>query len=358
MPPWVESYMNRGLAALVVLSMLASYIPSSIASTQDSQTNSCEIIADWGQQWHWTEEGDSEISLIHRYRVVFEPTFTNGSSPTEVNATINHFRGGLEIPVANSSVFVAGGEIDIIIEEEPQFGDAISIHVQTLETSCSRVLNITNWNQPISDHEVTRETHWSLSDMGGEEQGVTFDGRGWQKRSGSILESNELGNGTLLLDMSNGSEGAAIDLVLDRIWLNESYDGTDLVSQDFEMMGSGGLLFNTDEGDEGASINADVNDAYVLRSFRDGKVTERMMFEGDGWISINGGDNESSGGVYGEVFLLYFEIWDEDGFRRLQDIQVEANASARVSAVGEAFSFELDELIFREKREEGGRTDE
>ena len=116
MPPWVESYMNRGLAALVVLSMLASYIPSSIASTQDSQTNSCEIIADWGQQWHWTEEGDSEISLIHRYRVVFEPSFTNGSSPTEVNATINHFRGGLEIPVANSSVFVAGGEIDIIIE--------------------------------------------------------------------------------------------------------------------------------------------------------------------------------------------------------------------------------------------------
>ena len=358
MPPWVESYMNRGLAALVVLSMLASYIPSSIASTQDSQTNSCEIIADWGQQWHWTEEGDSEISLIHRYRVVFEPTFTNGSSPTEVNATINHFRGGLEIPVANSSVFVAGGEIDIIIEEEPQFGDSFSIHVQTLETSCSRVLNITNWNQPISDHEVTRETHWSLSDMGGEEQGVTFDGRGWQKRSGSILESNELGNGTLLLDMSNGSEGAAIDLVLDRIWLNESYDGTDLVSQDFEMMGSGGLLFNTDEGDEGASINADVNDAYVLRSFRDGKVTERMMFEGDGWISINGGDNESSGGVYGEVFLLYFEIWDEDGFRRLQDIQVEANASARVSAVGEAFSFELDELIFREKWEEGVRTDQ
>ena len=35
MPPWVESYMNRGLAALVVLSMLGSYIPSSIASTED-----------------------------------------------------------------------------------------------------------------------------------------------------------------------------------------------------------------------------------------------------------------------------------------------------------------------------------
>ena len=349
--------MNRGLAALVVLSMLASYIPSSIAATQDNQTYSCEIIADWGQQWHWTE-GDSEISLIHRYRVVFDPPLTNGSSPTEVNATIHHFRGGSEVPVANTSIFVAGGEIDIIIEEEPQFGDSFSIQVQTVEASCTRVLNITNWNQPLSDHEVTRETNWSLSGMEGEEQGVTFDGRGWQKRTGSILESNELGNGTLLLDMSNGSEGAAIDLVLDKIWLNESYDGTDLISQDFEMMGSGGLLFNTDEGGEGASISADVKDAYVLRSFQDGKVTERMMFEGDGWISINGGDNESSGGVYGEVFLLYFEIWDEDGFRRLQDIQVEANASARLSAVGGPFSFELDELIFREKWEEGVRTDQ
>ena len=348
--------MNRVLAALVVLSMLSSYAPSSIASTQDGQTNSCEIIADWGQQWNWAEDGESEISLIHRYRVVFDPPFTNGSSPTDVNTTIHHFRGGSEISSANTSIYVAGGEIDIILEEEPRFEDSISILVETSESSCSRVLNITNWNQPISDHEVTRETQWSLSGMENE-QGITFDGRGWQKRTGSILESNELGNGTLLLDMSNGSEGAAIDLVLDRIWLNETYDGTELMSQDFEMTGSGGLEINTGEGG-GALINAEVNDAYVLRSYQDGKVTERMMFEGDGWISINGGANDSSGGVYGEVFLLYFETWDEDGFRRLQDIQVEANASARISAVGEFFSFELDELIFREKWEEGVRTDQ
>ena len=358
MPLGVESYMNRGLAVLVVLLMLASYTPSSLASDQDSQSSSCEIIADWGQQWQWNDEDQSEISLIHRYRVVFDPPFTNGSSPTEVNASINHFRDGSESAVANTSVFVAGGEIEIILEEEPQFEDSFSINVQTAESSCSRALNITNWNQPISDHEVTRETEWSLSGMEGADEGITFDGRGWQKRTGSILESNELGNGTLVLDMSNGTDGASIDLVLDRIWLNESYDGTELMSQDFEMMGSGGLLFNTDEGGEGASISAEVTDAYVLRSYQDGKVTERMMFEGNGWISINGGDNDSSGGVFGEVFLLYFETWDEDGFRRLQDIQVEANASARISSVGGPFSFELDELIFREKWEEGVRTDQ
>ncbi len=350
--------MTRGLSVFAVISMLAMCIPSSLALAQENQPTSCEILADWGQQWQWSDEGDSEISLIHRYRVVFDPPYSNGSSPTDVNTTIHHSRGGSGISVANTSVFVAGGEIDIILEENPQFGDSISISVQSTESSCNRSLNITNWNQPISDHEVTRETHWSLSGMEGNEQGITFDGRGWQKRTGSLLESNELGNGTLLLDMSNESEGALIDLKLDRIWLNESYDGTELMRQDFEMIGSGGLAINTDDGDEGTTINADVNDAYVLRSYQDGKVTERMMFEGNGSISIDGGDNESSGGVYGEVFLLYFETWDEDGFRRLQDLQVEANASARISAAGELFSFELDELIFREKWEEGIRTDQ
>ena len=350
--------MARGLSAFVVLSMLAMCIPSSLALAQENQPTSCEILADWGQQWQWSDEGDSEISLIHRYRVVFDPPFSNGSSPTDVNATIHHSRGESEISVANTSVFIAGGEIDIILEEKPQFGDSISISVQSTESSCSRSLNITNWNQPISDHEITRETHWSLSGIEGNEQGITFDGRGWQKRTGSILESNELGNGTLFLDMSNESEGAVIDLELDMIWLNESYDGTELMRQDFEMMGSGGLVINTTDGGEGATINADVNEAYVLRSYQDGKVTERMMFEGDGWISMNEGDNESAGGVYGEVFLLYFEIWDEDGFRRLQDLQVEANASARISVAGDFFSFELDELIFREKWEEGIRTDQ
>jgi len=350
--------MDRGFAIFVVLSLMAMCFPSSLAMAQEGQSTNCEILADWDQQWQWSDEGESEISLIHRYRVVFDPPFTNGTSPTDVNTSVQHFRGESEISGENTSTFVAGGEIDIILAENPQFGDLISISSHSTESSCSRSLNITNWNQPISDHEVTRETHWSLSGMEGEEQGVTFDGRGWQKRTGSILESNELGNGTLLLDMSNGTEGAAIDLELDRIWLNESYDGAELMSQDFEMMGSGGLSITTDDDGEGATINADVNDAYVLRSYQDGKVTERMMFEGAGWISINGGDNESAGGVYGEVFLLYFETWDEDGFRRLQDLQVEANATARISAAGDFFSFELDELIFREKWEEGVRTDQ
>ncbi len=350
--------MPRGFAVIAVLSLLAVCLPSSLAWAQEEQSVNCEVLVDWGQEWDWDELGGTTPSILHRYRVVFDPPFTNGSSPTSVNSSVQHFREETELAGANYSTLVAGGEVDLILPEQPQFGDYISISVHSEEAVCSRSLNITNWNQPISDHEVTRETAWSISGIEEEGQGISFEGRGWQKRTGSILESNELGNGTLSLDMSNGSMGAVMGLKLDRIWLNETYHGNELIGQDFEMSGFGNLSVNTRDGYEGVSIDARINDAYVLRSYNEGKVTERMRFEGDGWLSLNGGDNESSGGAFGEVFLLYFEIWDEDGFRRLQDIQVEANATVRLSAGVEDFSFGLDELILREKWEEGVRTDQ
>jgi hypothetical protein len=84
-----------------------------------------------------------------------------------------------------------------------------------------------------------------------------------------------------------------------------------------------------------------------------------MRFEGTGWLSFNGGDNNSTTGAYGQISLFYYEIWDEDDFRRLQDVQIEANASVRLSGAGSnSFSFDLDEMIIREKWEEGIRTDQ
>ena len=350
--------MERGFATIAVVSLVAVCFPSSLVWADGEQGVSCQIMVDWDQEWEWDESGEYSVSVVHRYKVSFDPPYTNGSSPNSVNSTVEHVRNQVQLAVENTSVLVAGGEIDIILQDEPRFGDYISISIETEQSVCSRSLNITNWNQPISDHEVTRETSWTITGIEGEGQGITFEGRGWQKRTGSILESNELGNGTLLLDMTNRSSGGLIDLELDRIWLNETYDGTELISQDFEMSGIGNLSIDTGDEGEGAVIDAMIDDAYVLRSYNDGKVTERMRFQGDGWLSIDGGGNESSGGIFGDVFLLYFEVWDEDGFRRLQDLQVEANATARLSAIDEYFSFELDELILREKWEEGVRTDQ
>ncbi|GIS51477.1 MAG: hypothetical protein Ct9H90mP26_2640 [Methanobacteriota archaeon] len=338
---------------------LAVCVPSSLAWAEEGQINSCEILADWDQQWDFSGDGGSGVSLVHRYRVVFDPPLSDSISHEELNTSVEHTRGSFQSSGQNTSIFAAGGEIEIILEEQPQFGDYVWISVQSPVASCSRSPEYykfgTNQSQIMRSQEkqIGHFQEWrgivreSLSRAG--------DGK---RELGGVLESNELGNGTLVLDMANGSQGAAIDLDLDRIWLNETYHGTELISQDFEMAGSGLIAISIDEGKEGAMVNAEIKDAYVLRSFKDGKITERMMFEGDGWISIDGGDNESSGGVFGEVFLLYFETWDEDGFRRLQDIQIEANASARISAAGEFFSFDLEELILREKWEEGIRTDQ
>ena len=160
----------------------------------------------------------------------------------------------------------------------------------------------------MADHEITRETTWSME---GAEQGngIDFEGRGWQKRTGSILESNELGNGTLTTDSMNGTEGLVLELNLNRIWMNETYDGVELLRQDFEMSGNGSLFINTTEEGEGGegsgfSVDVQVNDVYVLRSWDEGKLTERFLIDGTGWLSFGGGDNNSSSGGFGQLLSL------------------------------------------------------
>jgi len=359
MPSLVERDVSRVIATLLVLSLLLLSVPTSIVGAQDQQLRTCQILADWEEDWYLDDSGNYTLGTLHRYRATFDPPFANGTNPGAVNVTVQHLHEGSEvIDPANVSTISAGGEVDILLTTSPQFGDTISLEVDTAEAGCSRTMQITYWNQPLADHEVTRETDWSLSGVGGDDQGITFDGRGWQKRTGDLLESNELGNGTLFLDMSNNSRGAKVDLELHSIWLNETYDGNELLKQDFEMIGNGSLSLVEGEEGGGVEVNAELKDAYVLRSFSDGEVTERMRFEGSGWMSISGGDNNSTGGAFGQVYLFYFEVWDEDGFRRLEDVQLEANATIRLSGAGESFSFELDEFIFREKWEEGIRTDQ
>ena len=250
----------------------------------------------------------------------------------------------------------AGGVIDIVLKSQPIFNDKIILSVETSETSCIRELSITQWNQPISDHEVTRETIWSME--GGQtdtNQSILFEGRGWQKRTNSLLESNELGNGSLILDLSDGERTTTLSLDLSKVWLNESYDGSELITQDFEMLGSGSIFLSDSEEGEGLLIEAQVKDAFIVRSWSENTLTERIRIEASGWLSFNGGSNDSSEGGFGEISLFYYETWDENGFRRLQDTQVEANVSVRISGFGDSFSFELDDFMTSERWEDGIR---
>ena len=354
------------LAILLTLILLLS-TPVSLVSGQPPVTKECDILVDWDSEVTWLDEVNEDgdyfsIGHVHRYRVVFEPPFSPGTSPSGVTVSASHINEIRDISPPNVSHISAGGEVDIELDSQPNFGDKILVNFSSMESSCSRSLTVTNWNQPIEDHEITRETVWSLEGEDSSDQNIDFEGRGWQKRDGAILESNELGNGSLQMNTMNGSNGIMLDLSLDRVWLNESYDGDELIAQDFEMLGNGTMIlregYSEDDYEEGFTAEISVSSASVNRSWRNGELSESVIIEGIGWLSFSGGDNNSSGGGFGEIHTFYFESLDEDGQRRVQNFQLEANASIRLSAGSDFFSFELDDLTIRERWSDDTREEQ
>jgi len=353
----------RARQALVILVTLLLSTQASLVLAEEETQTTCAVLVDWDIEEHWDGGWNVTFDVLHRYLVIFDPPFTGGDTPTSVTVSVEQHRDDVQIADnSNASYINAGGEIDIILDTEPEFGDTVQISVTTFEATCSRELSITRWNQPMADHEITRETTWNME---GTEQdnNIDFEGRGWQKRTGDILESNELGNGTLLLDSMDGTQGLMLALNLETIWLNETYDGVELLNQDFEMRGNGSLFLNTTEedgeGSSGFSVDVDVHEVLVLRSWQEGSSTERFLIDGTGWLSFNGGDNNSSEGGFGQLSSFYWETWDEDDRRRLQHLQLEANATLRLdSGANEYFSFDLDEFRILERWEDGIREEQ
>ena len=355
--------MPRARQALVILATLLLSTQASLVLAEEETQTTCTVLVDWDVEEHWDGGWNVSYDVLHRYLVVFDPPFTGGDTPTSVTVSVEQHRDDSQIADdSNASYISAGGEIDIVLNTEPEFGDTVHISVTTAEAICSRDLSITRWNQPMADHEITRETTWSME---GAEDGnsIDFEGRGWQQRTDDILESNELGNGTLMLDSMNGTQGLMLAFNLETIWLNETYDGVELLNQDFEMRGNGSLFLNTTEEDEGESngfsVDVDVHEVLILRSWEEGSSTERFLIDGTGWLSFNGGDNNSSSGGFGQLSSFYWETWDEDDRRRLQHLQLEANATLRLnSGTSEYFSFDLDEFRILERWEDGVREDQ
>ena len=351
--------MNRAGTVILVASLLLFSLPFEFAIASENSSRECKIIVDWEEEWELDENFNYSPKISHRYVVQYIPPLEIGQSPNLVDFSVSQTRNGENIlSLDDLDIISAGGQIDIILNSTPMFKDYISISVDSVEASCNRDLGMTIWNQPMEDHEVTRETDWFLS--GSESQNnqeITFEGRGWQKRTGDILESNELGNGTLLLNIDSEIQNTLIDLNLDKVWLNETFDKTTIIQQDFEMSGSGLVSLASPNG-EGLTINSNIYEAYVNRSYFEGEVSERIILNGDGNFSLDGGNNDSDGGFYGDIHIFEFETWDEDGFRRLQNTRLEGNATARLSGVSDSFSFKLDDFIFIEEWSEGIRVNE
>ncbi len=119
--------MPRQSLTLLVLCMLLLTGPAGMVAANDhSSGRECTIFVDWGRGDLISvpnENGDilhAEWELIHRYRVEFEPAFSNGSSPSEANVTLLHQLDEIIVGDSSSSdILIAGVEIDITLAEEP-----------------------------------------------------------------------------------------------------------------------------------------------------------------------------------------------------------------------------------------------
>jgi len=161
-------------AALMLLLLLAPF-SGIVGADENEPARSCEILVDWDSEWSADDASNWSYKVIQRYVVEFDPVFVNGTSPSAVSVNVEHLRDGSVIgSQANASIIVAGGSIDVILADEPEFLDEVTIGVETSEASCSRRLQMTLWNQPTADHEPTVVKYGKLGIKNGGKLAVTL----------------------------------------------------------------------------------------------------------------------------------------------------------------------------------------
>ena len=334
--------------ALLTFSISLSSLSAYGQINEFDEQRACEITADWNASL----DEEDQVIVGHSYRVNFQPPLPTSVDPTNVDVSATHIDGNSQ-QIGTHTVLVAGGAIDIQMSNAPKFGDTIVIDVQSSEASCNRSFDVSVWNQPTSDHEITRETSWSLQ-SNDEAAYLEVNARGWQQRQQSILNANELGNGTIQLLFENDGRSIELGLEITNAWINESWSESELLRQNFQLRGSGIISVTLDDGLNGISVNGTVNDASYTRSLENGVVSEHLILEANGSITLNS-DEDGRLDLDGEVSLLRFEVMDIAGRRVKQDLWIEARASALIEFGSDNIDFELDEFIFRETWENSSR---
>jgi len=342
---------------MITLLMLLSPLSTSaqIPTTGEPEINALWILDDNGVN-------------AHAYRI----TFADNSS-FDIEIDIAHIRDGIELEtyeLLQWNSIESRRVVDVFVNTTLQWGDEVTITVDInavdgvpiSPVSATRVMDIGTWNQPMDDHEIMLSTVWDLDQSYDNEEGeqgffLNFEGQGWQKREGEILNSWELGNGSFItLESTNGST-SNLSLVLESIWKNETIVGGVLTTQIFDAKGYGVLNLIDDDGETQTHILANVSDAWLNRSMIGEDVSERLRLEATGMLNISSTEsNESSTNIDGEVSVFYLETWDENGVRRLQDQQFEALAELIIIDEGTRLDISLEGLTSSERWEEGIRV--
>ena len=351
--------MSNRITSAIMLSLLMLLSPLT-ASAQISTTGEPEINA----LWILDENGNN----AHAYRITF---YDNSSFDIELD--IVHLRDGIQLETYETmqwSSIDSRRVVDVFVNTSLEWGDQVTVTVdvngvdgQIIPTvTASREMDIGTWNQPMDDHEIMLSTIWDLDQSYENEEGeqgffLNFEGQGWQKREGQILNSWELGNGSLVtIESTNGSTNN-LSLILESIWKNETIVGGVLTTQIFDARGYGVLNLVDDDGETQTHILANVSDAWLNRSMIGDDISERLRLEATGVLNVSSTEsNESSTNIDGEVSIFYLETWDENGIRRLQDQQFEALAELIIIDDGTRLDISVDGLTSSERWEDGIRT--
>ncbi len=345
---------GRPAIVLMLLFLTSLALPLTLASGSTPPL----ISVDWLDH---NEDGEAD----HSYLISFDET-TN-SAEFFVNAThtdVNGTEVGTWTFLWNDENYTISPvnltHHRITLPSNLSFGDEIVLEVFDNATSTllsSRTVQATLWNQPISDHEITVTTDWSLrhqiENQTTEEYLLEFNGQGWQQRTDGVLIHDELGSGTLTIDeVSEDGSNILIVLDLNRIWLNETMVGEELTSQIFEMAGAGNMTI-TDDTDGNLTISASVEDAYILRSMIDGSIEEQLRMEANGNLNITNVDEDEEMYVDAEISLLLVELHDVDGVRVLEHTEFQATGELEIQSSGSYIYVDLEQLISLERYEDG-----
>ena len=339
-----------------VLLMLTVAI-SPIVSAQN--TVSADILTEW------VDDGTGNIT--HGYRIVLDQS-VSFSELDELSVTVLHTDLD-DNEIGNWAFDWSGGnntELGFVVNSTLNWKDQVTIEVW--QNDCcnpsvmigSRNIQVTIWNEPLSDHEITRVTNWNLVQdtvnfTDSESWALDFIGQGWQQRTGDVLVSNELGTGMLSIEESTegGTGTVAIMLWLDTVWLNETVNGMELQSQIFEMRGNGTIGINNSEDGVNTEIFGNVVNSYIIRSLDQGVVEEQVRIEANGGLQMSSEGGGESMLANGTLALLLVEVHDIDGQRVLSNTEFEGTADMVMTGDDYEMDLDINQIISRERWENG-----
>ena len=340
------------LVAVFIL-LISSSFP---VQSQIGEVQSPEILVAW--------EGED----VHVYHVLFDDS---ASYEVDVNISIES-NLEVEYPEFSTQWVQLQQKSCLIVDVDASLSwfDHVSIivDVQTRngaplvsEVQATREFDVGIWNQPLDDHEITLKTTWSMQQNYSDEFGpqvfdLEFDGQGWQQRTGDILDSWELGSGTLYSIENSETDSTILDLEFSSIWKNETTLNGTMTSQVFEANGDGQIVFITNESGMVTEVEANVTSAYLNRSTYGNEIDEYLRLEAVGTLAVSEIDDESELDIQGEISVFVLEYKDESGQRVMQHSQIEAIADFLLLDEGTRLDADLNKFIAIERWENGARV--